>query len=133
MKTVLFAITVVTLTTITYAENLDPTAQSRVWECEGKIAVTAAPEFNFIFEDNSLVEDGFCVRYDGKMKNTVGVKNGKRHGAELVYREDGSLLFEFTEYRNGVLDGYSRVYNSDGTLRVETRYNNGIKQERIVY
>lgn len=60
--------------------------------------------------------------YDnGKLRNEVPVKAGKRHGVAREYYENGQLAAEI-EYKEDVKNGWSKWYYQDGILYQEAEF-----------
>jgi antitoxin component YwqK of YwqJK toxin-antitoxin module len=60
--------------------------------------------------------------YDnGKLRNEVPVKEGKRHGVAREYYENGQLAAEIT-YKEDVKNGWSKWYYQDGILYQEAQF-----------
>jgi antitoxin component YwqK of YwqJK toxin-antitoxin module len=126
MKTFLIIAFVMFFASVSLAETIYSNNIRDAWECNEKAAAVTGDGI-FIYENGSIVEDGVCSRYDGRNLDKVPVKNGQKHGTELVYRENGSLLFHI-DFENGILSGYVRTYNEDGSLRAEKIYIDGVRQ-----
>jgi hypothetical protein len=61
---------------------------------------------------------------DGKLRASIPMKNGKKHGTAIEYFQSGSKYQEI-DYQEGIKDGWARTYFENGQLSQETPYENG--------
>ena len=74
-----------------------------------------------IENDNGLNEN-YYDNGRGSIKERFTKLNGKKHGLESFYYENGALS-EKKSWKNGKEDGVGKSYNRNGQLRSETEYN----------
>lgn len=63
--------------------------------------------------------------YSGKKQGEGILEGGKVDGLRTIYREDGSKSF-FRNYTNGVANGYSEEYFSNGKLKQKGTFKDGL-------
>lgn len=90
-------------------------------------AETAEQSEQVIDESGKLVEGVSRNFYEnGKLRNEVPVKEGKRHGLAKEYYENGNLAAAI-EYKNDLKEGLSQWFYQDGILYQEAQYQNNKK------
>ncbi len=72
------------------------------------------------------VRDGIETWFDkqGRVLMRVPYVNGKKHGRQEAYYENGDLMITYT-YRNGVKDGPATTYNKDGSINSQVIFDHG--------
>ena len=78
-----------------------------------------------ILNDNGLNEIYFENR-QGKIKERFTKLNGKKHGIDKTYYEDGTLEKE-KSWKNGKEDGLIRWFGKSGQLEEEANWKDGKK------
>ena len=73
-------------------------------------------------EDNRVDKDYY---ENGKLKRITPHKNGKQHGVNIRYFEDGKTVWGETPYENGERHGIKKVYYTNGQLEREESYEHG--------
>ena len=68
--------------------------------------------------------DGKGYKIDGGEELDFKIKNGKGHIKE--YHENGKIKFE-GDYLNGLKQGKGKLYDAEGYLRYEGKYDKGQK------
>ncbi len=74
------------------------------------------------------LQDGPEIRYANWYQprfQTVLYSNGKRHGMEQQYSQDGRTLLAEIPWANGTINGVRRAFHRDGSLQTETPYQHG--------
>ena len=88
-----------------------------------------------LVERDGLYYEKFSdVPYTGKVtgRQKGHIKNGKRDGKYLAYRDNGQLWFkEF--YKNGEREGESVCYYESGQLEKKGTYKNGLREGEWIY
>tara|TARA_R100001015_G_scaffold13978_1_gene6346 strand:+ start:2096 stop:2500 length:405 start_codon:yes stop_codon:yes gene_type:complete len=62
--------------------------------------------------------------WDGTIKQILGWKNNKKHGANIRFYPNGMVVDQWN-YKNGIRDGIWISRNKDGSIRKKTIYDNG--------
>lgn len=91
---------------------------------EEKLLTEKEVEFK---EDYVLEEDGLHREYYGSNDQLkvegINTPQGKRHGVWTHYFPDGKPQ-SVVEYKNGIRDGYTIVYHSNGSIYYSGEYRN---------
>ena len=59
-------------------------------------------------------------------------KNGVQEGPTRTYYSDGKIKSEF-QFKNGVREGVAKFYTAEGNLRYQDEYSGGVKKSRKEY
>lgn len=85
-------------------------------------------------EDKLLYKKEESKPYTGIVSVSEGDKiikkqvyNEGKLNSEKGYHENGTIKWESTGYKDGKLDGISRIYYDSGQLKMETNYKDGEK------
>jgi antitoxin component YwqK of YwqJK toxin-antitoxin module len=83
----------------------------------------APKEPEFVLDASGKILEGVSKNYyeDGKIRNEVPVKDGKRHGVAREYYENSQLAAEI-EYQEDIKSGWSKWYYQDGILYQEAQF-----------
>ena len=73
---------------------------------------------------SGCVEKEYDGVYGARLWVETPYQNGKKHGVQKAYYENGNLRLEFP-YQNGKLHGVEKEYDENGNLIKETLYENG--------
>ncbi len=76
-----------------------------------------------VFENDIQVGKTILYYKSGKIKEVQYYLDGKIHGGDTVFYEDGKPQFVLT-FTKGIKDGYVRKWGPDGTLIYEAKYSN---------
>lgn len=74
-----------------------------------------------MFRNDTQVDKTIIYYKSGKVQEVQYYKDGKIHGGDTVFYEDGSPQFVLT-FDTGIKDGYVRKWSPDGTLIYEAKY-----------
>lgn len=96
-------------------------------ELDGAVVKTEVPYVND--EVHGIVKEWF-KKDDMDILVEIPYTAGKRHGVAKTYDELGRLVQEDT-YEDDKLSGETIRYNTDGTIKVKTIYDNGYPVYRI--
>lgn len=69
---------------------------------------------------------------NGTVKLITPMKDGKYHGTQKFFNQDGSLRYEYT-YNNGIPDGISIFYYDSGARYSHTVHKDGVFVENFIY
>lgn len=69
---------------------------------------------------------------DGKIKEAIDYKKGKKHGTEKMYYKNG-ILKKIQHYKNGTMHGAFKFFYEDGNIMEEGIYKNGKHKEIAHY
>ena len=67
--------------------------------------------------------------YNEKLTSTINIRNGVRHGTEILFDGHGRVL-KRTPYVNGKKEGVLKVFYPNGDTMAEITYINNIRQGR---
>ncbi len=92
-----------------------------------------------IYEFKRGIEDGFHIAYyDDALKKdtamTAVIKNGKVNGLQQRWHKEDHNLWEECEYKNGMRNGYCKVYcypEGKREILLLDRWENDVQQEEI--
>ncbi len=83
--------------------------------------------------DETLIDTLVTYYRDGSLKETIAVKDGKRHGQDIAYFPNGKIRF-IGNYALGKANGEFKNYHRNGKIESEYTYVNDIQQgKRINY
>lgn len=115
-----------------YGFNSEGAIKSIVSRTRMKVCKQLNNEINSQKIRDYVTDSGTLYQYYdcgvGIIKETIEVKNRKRHGENIQYYENGQIKIK-RSYKNGKLDGGYIKYHENGTIKISGSYKNGVKSD----
>lgn len=85
------------------------------------------------YKPGTNIKHGEEVLYyqNGKVAQKANYSDGKKDGLYQIFSQKGVLIYE-AWYRNGLLDGKSKLFNvTNGNIKSEMNFNNGVQEGQM--